>query len=459
MLSIRQRLRSFFILHFYRFEGWRWVVLALVGISLFWVETYEYFKSSSEPFHYIEVLLYASLLVGNGLFLELFVRLNRIHKRMVTIMEYKHNLSLEFSLINDWETLTSRLVSLPGRIVQVDEAYLLVNNPISGGFEPIAHWARSGKNEASGSWDPKPPCEKCLEPRAGDQDHIHLCQNEKESTSQLTYSLRINNGRSSLLKFRLQPGFWLTPDDKKIFNNIVDELAVALHVGQDHRRISELQSAEVAMAERRMMSAYVHDQIGQNLGYLHLKLDQLSGSDAVTRSKQLKEEVEHLREIANDSYEIVRDILKKIQPETIPHLTNLLKEHAARVARLADFNLNFRCTGVPIQLPPADQQMIFYAFHEILSNVEKHSRASTVDILVTWSDAFVDISVADNGVGFNPRTVQKDEHFGLEILHERIAQLQGQVLINSSSGTGTVVSISVPILPSMRVANEQTADA
>jgi signal transduction histidine kinase len=206
-----------------------------------------------------------------------------------------------------------------------------------------------------------------------------------------------------------------------------------------------MQSAEVALAERRLVSSYVHDQLGQNLGYLHLKLDQLGANESAIQSKEIRKDLKHLQEVANESYEIVRDILKKIQPETIPHLTNLLKEHAKTVSRRANFSLNFKSTGNPIHLATQTQQLIFFTFREILSNVENHAGANHVEVLVIWNDGLLDISVADNGKGFDPGQVQKDEHFGLEIMQERITTIKGKLAINSSTDSGTVVSLSIPV--------------
>ena len=110
-----------------------------------------------------------------------------------------------------------------------------------------------------------------------------------------------------------------------------------------------------------------------------------------------------------------------------------------------DFTLEFKSTGVPVPLPSDMQHTIFYAFHEILSNVENHSKAQVVNVLVTWRDSYLDISVADNGVGFDPEMVNGDEHFGLGILQERVASLNGLLTLNSSADSGTIISISVPV--------------
>lgn len=279
-----------------------------------------------------------------------------------------------------------------------------------------------------------------------------MCHNDDGATSYYVYSLEVPNQNTptTVLRFRVKPEARLSSNEEEIFNSIRDEIVVALQASQDRKRLSEMQSAEVAMAERRLVSAYIHDQLGQNLGYLHLKLDQLGANENVIISKEVRKDLKHLQEVANESYEIVRDILKRTQPETIPHLTNILREHAKTVSRRANFSLDFKSTGTPVHLATNTQQLIFFTFREILSNIEKHADASKVDVLVTWNDCLLEISVADNGKGFDLGMVRRDEHFGLEIMQERITTIKGNLVINSSADSGTVVSISIPVESTIR---------
>lgn len=428
---------------------WRWLLIVIVGIILFTTEIYEFIEQSYQfqYFHLIEIVLYLTLLIGTGLFLELFVRLNGVYTRMVKILEYKHTLSLELTKLDDWECLTAKLAELPAKITNAEEAYLLVSKPFNGRFEIEGRWVQNERELPMDAWDPTIPCQKCLEKDISQKNRIHLCSNDPETSSYSVFCLGITdrNLPAALLKFRMGPGHQLTHDEEKIFNSIGDEIAFAMHASQDRKRLSELQSAQVAMAERRMVSAYIHDQLGQNLGYLHLKLDQLGTNKSVIKLKAVRTDLKVLQEVANESYEIVRNILEKIQPETIPHLSNLLKEHANRVSRRSNFDLNFQCIGDSMNLLPDTQQAIFYAFREILSNVEKHSKASKLGVVVDWGDGVLNISVADNGMGFDRGLVLKDEHFGLEIMQERIANLKGQVRMTSSADSGTVISISIPV--------------
>ena len=437
-------------------EKWRWLILAVIGISLLWVEVLEFrvLRVLDQPFHYFEVVQYAILLVSTGLFVELFARSNHAHKQAVKILQYKHHISQELASNDDWESLIQKIAELPGELVKgVDESYLLVNDPISGNYEPAGHWISADRHPRSVVWDPTIPCKKCLEKTSGNGPSIHLCRDANDTSSYYIYSLGIINQNipGTILKFRLKSGNQLSQDEEEIFQHLGDEITVALRVNQERKRLSEMQSAKVAIAERRTVSAYVHDQLGQNLGYLHLKLDQLGANENILESKDIRKDLKHLQEVANESYEIVRDILKSIQPDTTPNLTNLLKEHARKVSRRSGFTLEFKSMGEPVPVTTDTQQSIFFTFREILSNVEKHANASKVEVLIVWNGGLLDISVADDGRGFNPRLVRGDEHFGLEIMQERITSIKGNLVIDSSTDSGTVVSLSIPLESAAKV--------
>ncbi len=435
---------------------WRWVGVSLVGLGLFSLEVYEYLelKFLSQPFHLGEVFLYGILLLVCGMFVELFVRSNRGNEKLLKILEYKHNLCLELLLNEDVESLLSKLVELPGRIADVDETYIIVRAAWSGRFEVAEHW-KSESGNSDDLWNPLSPCPKCLE-KNSNANGFHLCEGGADTRSEI-YSLKAVTSEypSTIIRFKMRPGAKMLREEEKIFGSIGDDIAVALLASQDRKKLLEMQVAEVAMAERRMVFGYVHDQLGQNLGYLQLKLDQLGANPMLIPIKNVQGELKQLRDVANQSYEIVRDILKKMQAESVPNLGNLLKEHARSVADRARFTLNFECTGVPVKLPSETQQIIFFAFGEILNNIEKHSMANRVDVLLDWSEEFLDISVADNGVGFENSQVDTNEHFGFEIMNERISFLNGKFIIDSSLDKGTVVSISVPIHEKIRSRHEQ----
>jgi signal transduction histidine kinase len=173
-------------------------------------------------------------------------------------------------------------------------------------------------------------------------------------------------------------------------------------------------------------------------------LDQLVNEKDRLSPDQLQEDLKHMRAAATESYEIVRGTLESIHPETTPHLTNLLQEHARKVAERAKFQVRFETRGRPVPLKEDVQSAIFYVCHEVLSNVEKHAQAKNVNILVDWSDPNFMINISDDGVGFNPQAINRNKHFGLEIVHERINNVNGHITLKTSENSGTDVILSVP---------------
>ena len=430
-------------------EKWRWLILLLLGLSLLWMEIKEFqvLRVWNQPFHFFEVFQYAVLLICTGTLIELYSRSNKAHQRALQILEYKHNLSMEFTSNEDWDLLTAKLTKLPGTIADVEESYLILENPINGRFEIVSRREQSGHSINTQQWDPTIPCPTCFENIFGKKINFHRCRNNTLPTTHVAYSLGMIDPdlNMTVLKFRLTPGQELSDEDKELFINIGDEIAVALRASRNRKRVADLQSAQVAMAERRMMSAYVHDQLGQNLGYLHLKLDQLGKDTHIRKSRELHRVLDQLRSVANESYEIVRDMLKKIHPDTIPHLTNFLKEHARKISHRTGFSLDFRSAGRQTTLLPDSQQLILFLFYEIFNNIEKHARAERVSVFIVWRKSTLNLSIMDDGIGFDSTEPRVNNQYGLQMLHERIAKLNGCLTIDSSGSAGTTVSISMPL--------------
>jgi len=332
----------------------------------------------TDPFHWMEFAIYLIILLSIGILIDFLIRANTAQERTLGILKYKHDISLEFAKLDSWDELKTELVQLPGKIADVAATRIQIHNPVSNELEEVATWYAEGTPSANFHRN----CQECLKQRAKMGIVTNLCMFEPDAVHGNNHAkefcIPINYGNSLLALIQIQPrdGKTLSTKQIEIFENIGPEIALALTVGQEQEILRETQTARTALMERRTVSTFIHDQLGQNLGFLHLKLDQLSENKDIEQYKDVKAELNRLREVANDSYEIVRDILKKLQSETAPHLTNLLREQAHTVAQRSDFSLNFETLGKPLPLLPVIRQSIFFAFCEVLRNVEKHANAT-----------------------------------------------------------------------------------
>jgi signal transduction histidine kinase len=81
---------------------------------------------------------------------------------------------------------------------------------------------------------------------------------------------------------------------------------------------------------------------------------------------------------------------------------------------------------------------------ESLSNVARHAKAKHVQLTLVRRSPFLELTVRDDGTGFEPGTVYK--HLGLFSIKERARLLNGTVTIDSARGYGTMVRAVVPVL-------------
>lgn len=94
-------------------------------------------------------------------------------------------------------------------------------------------------------------------------------------------------------------------------------------------------------------------------------------------------------------------------------------------------------------LSDSQKIVLFRVVQEALSNVRKHSEASSVSVVLRSRRTFVDLTVTDDGCGFDPRRLDSGR-LGLAGISERVRLLGGAVEIETSRGDGTTVRATLP---------------
>uniref|UniRef100_UPI001180C6C9 sensor histidine kinase n=1 Tax=Nitrospira cf. moscoviensis SBR1015 TaxID=96242 RepID=UPI001180C6C9 len=98
-----------------------------------------------------------------------------------------------------------------------------------------------------------------------------------------------------------------------------------------------------------------------------------------------------------------------------------------------------------VRWSPEVEIALFRMAQELLSNVIRHAKATTVTITLGRELGRIVLRVWDNGRGFAVRAVGKKNRFGLRGVQERAELLGGSVTINSTSRVGTTVTVEVPV--------------
>ena len=99
---------------------------------------------------------------------------------------------------------------------------------------------------------------------------------------------------------------------------------------------------------------------------------------------------------------------------------------------------------------PESQQLLYRAARELLANIHKHARATTVRAGLSRRGDRVVLTIADDGTGFDPEIVESyvaDGHIGLGSLLARFDAMGGSMAIDSAIGRGTQVTVISPPEP------------
>ena len=204
------------------------------------------------------------------------------------------------------------------------------------------------------------------------------------------------------------------------------------------------QAEQARLTERMRIARDLHDLLGQNLGYLHLKLDQFAGYDPARPLGDIQRDLGRMRVVADEAYQQIRNMIAATLPANSAPLAEVLRAKAKTLGERAQFEAHVVEIGQPHALTSVVQEQVLSLCGEGLTNVAKHACATVVKITLCWYDRSLALTISDNGGGFDMAAIKMIPTFGLRIMEERAAQVHGTLAIQSQLGQGTKLSLHVP---------------
>jgi len=283
---------------------------------------------------------------------------------------------------------------------------------------------------------------------------------DDQGTDVFCLPLIYNSVLVGVLRLRCQFGQTLAQDQIDFMSATSSEIALALTLSIAHpRQMAQMRSA-AQLDERNQIAYELHNSLAQQIGLLHLSLDRLASDGRLLQNDIVRDELEHLRVVAGQAYEQIRNTLARLRLSELANLSQAIADHARLVAQTANLQIEFTTQGEPYTLSVEMRQQIFGLVREGLNNVEKHAQAQHVQIPLVWSDDSLCISVVDDGEGFFAASVpSQGGHYGLLMMRERVEALGGTLTLESSPGKGTRLSLRIPLQRLPAHPNRETAFA
>lgn len=188
--------------------------------------------------------------------------------------------------------------------------------------------------------------------------------------------------------------------------------------------------------ERKRIAHELHDGVGQLLTGLRMRVE--------TASRQ-QPALADLLTLADEASREVRGIAHRMMPRALGELglAPALADMLEKSLKLPGLRVTFEHFGLEGRLPAPVETGVYRIAQELVSNIIKHARASQVNVQLMRNKGHLILIVEDDGIGFDPGSARAG--MGLAGLRDRARVLHGTIDINSTPGSGTVVTLRVPL--------------
>lgn len=206
-----------------------------------------------------------------------------------------------------------------------------------------------------------------------------------------------------------------------------------------------------AQEEERLRLAHeLHDQTGQSLAAAMLELKGIEANvdeSGRSRLRELRRQLDMMgKELHHIAWELRPPAIDELGLESV--LTNYVSDWGVKFGIETDFH----CAGDLDDLNDEVRTTLYRVVQEALTNIAKHARGTSIaSVVIDRSDATLQMTIEDNGKGFEP-AVQIDPGYfrsgsglGLPGMRERLSFIGGELVIESSLGGGTAIFVRIPL--------------
>jgi signal transduction histidine kinase len=237
-------------------------------------------------------------------------------------------------------------------------------------------------------------------------------------------------------------------DDEAAVVVLADWAAIAIENARSVEADRLRHSLEAAEQERKRWARELHDEVLQALGGLRMLHSAALRADA--GRDELRGVLAEAIGLIDSEIDSLSALIAELRPAALDEigLAPALRTLAQRKSREGGLEIDVLVRlrdGDPERLPRETESTLYRLVQEALNNVAKHAAASRAEAVVEWIGDVVQLTVRDDGCGFDPAAANGG--FGLTGMRERVMLAGGELKIDAAPGRGTTVFATIPLGP------------
>lgn len=210
---------------------------------------------------------------------------------------------------------------------------------------------------------------------------------------------------------------------------------------QESKRLRSMIEGEEK--ERRRVGQELHDGLGALLASVKMRISAIQND-----LPQISAQISYVKaeELIDEACHTVREISHNMKPGVLDHygLEYAINQMCETIAHSKKIDVNFIPFGLKQPLDDMVIVTIFRIVQELLKNIVVHADASEVIVQLTIEDGNINLTVEDDGKGFDVSQVKARPGIGMSNIKSRVGFLNGSLDIDSKPGEGSTFTIDIP---------------
>ena len=279
-----------------------------------------------------------------------------------------------------------------------------------------------------------------LVPNVSQEARYYCIPEAAQIRSELTVPMNTKEATIGVLDVQSRRVNAFDERDLMVLQALANQAAIALENAQLYEQAQHI----AALEERQRLARELHDSVTQALYGVTLYAEASARLLSAGNITLAADHLEELRQTAQEALREMRLLIFELRPSLLEEkgLIPALQARLETVEGRAGLQTSFKVEG-EIKLSPELEGELYRIAQESLNNALKHAQAHSISVILRRDGPCMALEIADDGIGFDPKTAGEVGGLGLPGITERVAQLGGRLTIESQPDKGTRIMVEV----------------